>query len=121
MIMDTVWFDPNTFGAWFGTIVGGGGGTLCGLLGALCGVLSPRGKGRKIILGGMGVFVAIGLIFVVTGIVALLTGQPYAIWYPFVISGIVFSVVNGVLIPVVRKNYEVAENRKIAADSIRVG
>ena len=118
--MDTAWFDPNTFGAWFGAIVGGGGGTLGGLLGALCGVWSPQGKGRRFILGAMIFFIAIGVLFAVTGIVALLTGQPYAIWYPLLLTGIIFSVVVGSLFPVVRKNYKDAENRKIAAKSIRV-
>ncbi|QDT43851.1 hypothetical protein Pan241w_39550 [Gimesia alba] len=119
--MDAPWFDPNTFGAWFGMIVGGGGGTLCGLLGALCGILSPRGKGRKFILGGMFVFAIIGLFLFATGLFALLSGQPYGIWYPFLMSGFVFATVNGALIPVIRKNYEQAENRRIAAKSIRVG
>ena len=33
--MNEPWFEPNAFGAWFGAIVGGGGGTLVGLLGAM--------------------------------------------------------------------------------------
>ncbi|QDT26275.1 hypothetical protein Enr10x_15760 [Gimesia panareensis] len=119
--MDAPWFDPNTFGAWFGAIVGGGGGTLCGLWGALCGFLCPRGKGRKVILGGMFVFVVLGLILGGVGLYAFFSGQPYGIWYPFLLTGFVLAVVNGVLIPVIRKNYEQAENRRIAAESIRVG
>ncbi|QDT90300.1 hypothetical protein [Gimesia algae] len=119
--MDAPWFDPVTFGAWFGAIVGGGGGALCGIWGALFGILSPRGKGRKVILGGMFLFAIIGLLLIATGLFALLKGQPYGIWYPFLMAGFVFAIVNGALIPVIRKNYQQAENRRIAAESIRVG
>lgn len=119
--MDAPWFDPVTFGAWFGAIVGGGGGALCGIWGALCGILSPRGKGRKVILGGMFMFVIIGLILSGVGLFALLSGQPYGIWYPILMAGLMFAIIPGVLIPVIRKNYQEAENRRIAAESIRVG
>lgn len=118
--MDTAWFDPNTFGAWFGVIVGGGGGTLGGLLGGLSGVLSPQGKGRRFILGAMLIYIVLGVLLAATGIVALFTGQPYAIWYPFLLTGIIFSVVVGAVFPIVRNNYKAAENRKIAAKSMRV-
>jgi hypothetical protein len=117
--MNEAWFDPNTFGAWFGAIVGGGGGTLGGLLGAAAGCLAPRGKGRAAILGGMTLFVVLGVAFLAFGLVALLAGQPYGIWYPPLLCGLIFSIVVGGLIPVVRLRYRQAENRRIDAQSIR--
>ena len=72
-------------------------------------------------LGGMFMFVIIGLILSGIGLFALISGQPYGIWYPILMVGLMFSIIPGALIPVIRKNYQQAENRRIAAESIRVG
>ena len=106
----TPWFDdPNRFGAWFGGIVGGVGGGLCGLLGALTGLLAPKGKGRGFIVAGFLFFIAIGLVLLVVGFCALIARQPYAIWFPFLLSGLIFCGVMGGLLPVVLKRYREAE------------
>ena len=108
----TPWFDdPNRFGALFGAIVGGGGGTLAGLLGALTGWLAPKGKAKPLIVGGFIFFIAIGVILLFVGIWALASGQPYGIWYPFLLCGIIFTVVCGALLPVILKRYSEAEKR----------
>lgn len=119
--MDEPWFDPATFGTWFGVIVGGGVGTLCGVWGTLCGILLPRGKGRKLILGGIIMFGVLGLSLCAFGLIAIFSGQPYGICYPVLLTGVVLAVISGVLFPRIRKNYEQAENRRIAAESIRLG
>ena len=113
------WFDPITFGSWFGAIAGGVGGTLCGCLGALTGVLAPKGRGRRVILGSMYLVVGIGLVLVLFGAVALVNGQPYAIWYGPIIAGTIFAIINGVLIPVVKRRYREAEERRVDAQSLR--
>jgi hypothetical protein len=50
---------------------------------------------------------------------ALLSGQPYGIWYPMLLCGAIFTVVMGSLFPVVRHRYQEAEMRRITAESIR--
>ncbi len=117
--MATPWFDPNTFGAWFGAIGGGVGGSLCGLLGAAAGTLAPRGKGRPWILGSMAAMIGLGVLSLGFGIVALVKGQPYGIWYPAVLSGLVVTIVMGSLLPVVRWRYAEAEARRMEAESLR--
>ena len=117
--MATPWFDPNQFGALFGAIGGGVGGTLGGLLGAAAGVLAPKGKGRKLILGGMGALIGVGLISLGFGVVALVMGQPFGIWYPPSLIGLVFTIVPGALIPVIRTRYAEAEARRIEAEGLR--
>lgn len=114
------WFNPMTFGAWFGAIVGGGGGTLMGIFGAVCGsYLVPRGKARGFVIGTLSTCTVLGLISLVVGIVAFFGGQPYAIWYPFAISGLTMVIVTGCLIPVMIQRYRAVEQQKIAADAIR--
>jgi hypothetical protein len=117
--MSEPWFDPATFGALYGGIVGGGGGTVGGLLGALAGVLAPQGKGRPLVLGGMWAFVAFGLANLGLGVYALYDGQPYGIWFGLLMGGLVFTIVMGGLIPVVRLRYRQAEGRHLQAENFR--
>jgi hypothetical protein len=121
-MMAQPWFsDPNTFGALYGGIVGGVGGTLCGVLGGLAGSLAPKGKGRTWILGIWKAMIAFGGVNLLVGIAALASGQPYAIWYPFLLCGFILSVVMGALYPVLLRRYEEAEQRRIEAASFRQG
>jgi hypothetical protein len=116
------WFtDPNLFGGLYGGIVGSVGGILGGLLGAVSGRLVPQGKGRRSILGSMIGFVVFGAINLLVGLVAWWSGQPYAIWYPFASCGLIFVLVMGGLIPVMKRRYEEAESRRIDAAAIRRG
>lgn len=117
--MSEPWCDPNMFGMWYGVIGGGLGGTLCGVLGAAAGILAPRGRGRGLILGGMAFFAATGVIQAALGLFALISGQPYGIWYPMLLCGFIMAVVIGCLIPVVRMRYAQAEQRRIQAEAIR--
>ena len=48
----------------------------------------------------MGFFFGFGIVNLLAGLAALATGQPYAIWYPFVLCGFPLSVVGGALYPV---------------------
>lgn len=117
--MSEPWFDPVWFGALYGAIVGGGGGTLLGCLGALAGFLAPQGKGRTFILGGFWFFVLLGVASLAFGLYALIAGQPYAIWYAPLLCGFVMSLVSGCLIPVLQVRYAQAEQRRLESEAIR--
>jgi hypothetical protein len=113
------WFEPNEFGAWYGTIAGSGAGLLGGVVGTLAGVMGPRGIGRKWILGLMYGGVALGLLQLLFGIYALLAGQPWGIWYGPVLCGAMPTIVFGALTPVVRLRYRQAEERRVEAEGLR--
>jgi hypothetical protein len=113
------WFEPSMFGALFGGLVGGVGGTGAGILGALAGTLAPQGKGRALILGGMYMFVALGLCLAVAGLVALILGQPWYIWFFPTQTGVIFAIVPGCLIPILKRRYREAEERRLEAESLR--
>ena len=115
------WFDPIRFGALYGGIVGGGGGALIGLLGALAGWLAPQGRGRAFVLGSMYFMLAFGLLNLAFGAVAWGLGQPYGIWYGGVLCGFVFTSLSFALIPVMRKRYAEAEQRLMQAAELRAG
>ena len=115
------WFDEAQFGAWFGILVGGVGGSLCGVLGALAGTLAPQGKGRAWVLGGMRAFTMFGLLLAAFGLVALLCGQPCFIWFFPLFSGVDIALLFGLLTPVVRRRYAEAEERRLEAEALRHG
>lgn len=105
------WFDPNKFGAYYGGIGGSVVGILGGTLGAMSGYLAQKGKARSLILGGFTVFVVLGVIHLAAGLYALMSGQPYGIWYPLVLLGGIMTGLFGMLRPVVRQRYREAEMR----------
>jgi hypothetical protein len=112
--MSDPWFNPSLY-AWIpGTVFGGVGG----LWGALAGILAPQGKGKALVYG-MGLtlaFIAVGLF--VLGIVALMAGQPYGIWYGLLLPG-VLGVVSLAWFPwLVRTRYRQAEEQRMAAKDV---
>src|SRR3954468_15365559 len=111
------WFEPNTFGALFGSIVGGGGGalfgsivgggggTLCGLWGAAAGTCAQRGVGRAWVIGSAWALALAGAAIAGFGLFALASGQPFHIWFWPVQAGGLLALLMGLLTPVVRKRY----------------
>jgi hypothetical protein len=109
--MTAPWFDPNLFSWIPGTLLGVVGGTL----GAIAGMLAPHGKGRALVLGFHAGAIAVSFVLLVLGAVALLTGQPYGIWYGFGLPGLLGVVLFSALYPVIRQRYREAETRKLGA------
>jgi hypothetical protein len=119
--MSAPWFDPNEFGMWFGILAGGVGGSRAGLFGALAGTLAPQGKGRTCVLGAMGAFLGMGLVLVALGLVALVCGQPFGIWFWPVFAGADCALLFGLLTPVIRRRYAEAEERRLEGEALRRG
>jgi hypothetical protein len=103
------WFDANSW-AWLpGTLLG----VSTGIWGSLAGVLAPQGKARPLVLGlGEWLFAA-SLVLLAVGLTALVSGQPYGVWYGLCLAGLIGTVVLGPLLPVVRKRYREAEERRM--------
>ena len=119
--MTAPWFNEALFGAWFGILVGGVGGSLGGVLGAVAGTLAPQGKGRAWVIGGMRAFTAFGLLLAAFGLVALLCGQPFFIWFFPLFCGCDIALLFHLLTPVVRQRYAEAEERRLEAEALRRG
>lgn len=113
------WFNENLFGALFGAIGGSLGGILGGGWGAMVGLFAPQGKGRAWLIGTGWAIVGAGGLSLAFGLFALAAGQPYAIWYPPCLLGLVLAGVVGVLMPVVYKRYAGAEARRVQAEEFR--
>lgn len=110
--------DPmQAAGQWFGDrsagLLGGIGGALIGLWGALIGVLSSRGKARLFVVASVNVLVVIGVASLVGGVVAIATAQPYAVYFPLLLIGIILIAVFGKMRGKLSAQYEQLELKKM--------
>ncbi len=109
--MSDLWFYVNHYSWIPGTALG----VLGGLWGGLTGALAPRGRARSFVLGGLWVFLVVSAVMFSLGLIALLTGQSYEVWYGLVLGGAIGLVVFGANTPMVYRVYRAAEERKLAA------
>ena len=117
--MSEPWFEPNTFGAYFGSAIGIIGGVFGTVVGVLGGVLIPKGKGKVFVRGALVALLIVGLALLSIGLYALLDDQPYGIWYPMVLGGGVFSIVGGIQCVMIGQIFRMIERRKMEADDLR--
>ena len=106
-------------GAWWsppqGGMIGGILGGALGVLGGLVGVLCSLGRGRRLVLGALAAMAAVGSASAVAGAAALALGQPYEVWYPLLLPGVLAAVLGIALRPnAVRRFDEPRPARRIA-------
>lgn len=109
---------PGGLGWWTpqqAAMVGGIAGAATGILGAMCGMMAAMGKARRFVMWTLKGIVLLGVSVLIVGIVALVKGQPYEVWYPLVILGAIGGVVGGITYPIVRKSFLQQELRLISA------
>ena len=104
-------------GQWFGNstagLLGGLGGGLIGLWGAMIGILSSRGKARRFVLSSANALFVIGIASLVGGVAALATTQPYAVYYPLLLIGIILVAVFGKMRGSLLARYEQLELKQM--------
>ncbi len=113
------WFPPERFGALAGAFGGGGLGILCGLFGAGLSWLGPRGRGRRLLSALLAFIALAGAAALVFGLAALVAGQPYPIWYPGLLIGVLALGGAFGMRPLLRRIYEQAEHRRLEAEALR--
>ena len=114
MNMMEAWFDPNHY-AWIpGTVYG----CAAGLMGGLVGWLVPQARARQFILRAWATLWAAGVALLVAGIVALLNGQPWGVWYGLLLPGVIGTLVVGANSLVILKRYRQTEERRLAAKDL---
>ena len=104
-----------------GGLIGGGVGILGAVYGTLVGVLVPRGRGRSIVFAMHWGALALGGGFVVAGVTAVVTGQPYGVWYSLLLPGLLLTFLMGTMTPVIKLRYRQAEHRRLHAEEFRRG
>jgi hypothetical protein len=109
--MSEPWFNPNVY-AW---IPGTALGVLGGVWGSLVGILAPRGKGKRLVVGLAWLLFLGSAALLGAAATGLVTGQPYGVWYGLGLPGAIGVVVIGVNMMVMDWVYRAAEARKMAA------
>jgi hypothetical protein len=109
--MTEPWFDPNRY-AWIpGTVYG----VAVGVLGAVAGVLAHRGRARQFVVNAWIAAWTVGLALAAAGIAALVNGQPWGVWFGFLLPGVIGVAVVGGNYFVIVKRYRDIERRRFAA------
>jgi hypothetical protein len=114
------WGDVMTAeGAWWGngtaSWLGGVLGPLLGIMGAIVGTLSGMGRGRKVAIGICWFMIVFGSVCLAAGSVAVATSQPYVVYFPLLLIGVLSTVIMSSVLPSTRKRFEDAELRRMTA------
>lgn len=102
------WFSNRSAG-----LLGGISGGLLGLWGALIGVISARGRARGFVIVSANALLAIGIASLVVGVTALAMAQPFAVYYPLLLIGIILVAVMGKLRGTLSARYEQLELKRM--------
>lgn len=111
------WWTVSQAG-WVGGVVGILGALFGAVLGGL-GFLVQRNKGKAFMLGGYALMALIGILSLIAATVASVTRQPWHVLQPLLIAGFLFGFLGLMLCTVTRKQYRLAEERKLDAAQIR--
>jgi hypothetical protein len=108
------WWSPQTAG-----LLGGAGGSVVGLLGAAIGTLCSLGRARHFVFAALWALAGSGVVMLAAGGAALALGQPYEVYYPLLLLGVLDPVLALSLLPTARKRYETIELRRMQAFDAR--
>jgi len=104
------WWSNRTAG-----FVGGITGSVIGILGGVIGILAGIGIARKLCLFLLGAMVVFGAAALILGLTSLALSQPYAVYYPLLLGGILCMILPLVLFGTIKQRYEQIELRKMQA------
>ena len=104
------WWSPQQIG-----LIGGIGGLVIGCFGALLGLLASKGKARTFVLTTMKIFIALGILLTIAGFVAVVSSQPYAVWYALLLPGVILTLVFSLTLPSIQRRYDELEIRRMTS------
>lgn len=106
-------------GAWWSDrqagMLGGLAGSLLGVLGALIGILAATGRARRLVMGLLKLLIAVCAAGLLLGLAALGLGQPYGVYYPLILVGVIGVAVPAGLLRSFKKRYDELELRRMSA------
>jgi hypothetical protein len=102
---------PDSAAGW----IGGIGGSVLGCLGSLLAVLAAKGRCRGFVIWTSLTLIAMGIIAAVAGVAAVTIGQPYAVWFPLVLLGVLLLSILPFRLRQYQKGYADLEMRRMAS------
>jgi hypothetical protein len=85
----------------------------------MVGAMASRGKGKALIWGSYWLLLAAGVVMLAAGIVAIIDGQPYGVWYALLLPGVLALLVIAPLGYVAKTAYRRADEMKMRAQEFQ--
>jgi ABC-type dipeptide/oligopeptide/nickel transport system permease subunit len=104
------WWTEQTSG-----LIGGIAGVTIGTIGAVIGILAGMGVARKVCLSLLVLMFVFGIASLVLAIAAFAYSQPYAVYYPPLLMGVICLPLAAILFFPIKRGYEYRELRKMQA------
>jgi hypothetical protein len=101
------------------TLIAIGLPVLGGALVVASSILMPRGKAKGLITGLYMLLASLGGACLLFAAYAAITGESRTVIIPFLLPGIVLTVIMGIFSPAVIREYQLFEFRKLAAEIFR--
>ena len=106
-------------GAWWsdrtGNLAGGILGAMIGCTGGLIGWLSSRGRAQGFVINAARILTGIGIVSAIGGLVAVSIHQPYGVWYPLLLLGVICALVFPVCLRTCTNRYRELELRRMTS------
>jgi hypothetical protein len=90
-------------------------GGIVGCFGGLVGCLAGFGKARKFVLTTTKIFIALGMLLTIIGIVAIACGEPFFVWNIFLLPGVMLTLIFSLNFPLIQRRYDDLEIRRMAS------
>ena len=107
------WLSPQ-LGVVIGVVAGIGGAGI-GCFGALIGCLVGLGKGRRFVLATTKMFIGLGILLMIAGIIAAACHLPWPAWYSMLLMGFVLAIVFSVNLYPIKRRYDELEIRRMTS------
>jgi hypothetical protein len=115
------WWTPEQ-GGMIGAMLGAGVGVLLGGIGGgVCAPLAVRGKAKRFVFAFLGAITVMGAALLVGSVVAMAVGQPYHVWYPILLPGVLSAPLGSFMLWIMRRSYRQHDERRLAAEELRRG
>jgi hypothetical protein len=95
--------------------IGGIGGSVLGCLGSILAVLAAKGRNRGFVVWTSVTLILMGVFSVIVGIAAVAVGQPYAVWFPLLLLGVLLLAILPLRLRQYQRGYEDLELRRMAS------
>lgn len=111
------WFTEQQAGLVGGILGGVIGGVIGGGLGGSTRWLVKKGW-RRLTMTLYGLSLCLGLALLGIGTVAIYLKQPYHVWYPFLLTGVIVSGITSAFVPMIRMLFAQEELRKMQSEDL---
>ena len=95
--------------------IGGFGGAFLGCFASFIGWLAARGRAPGFVLGSLKVLIVFGAAATVAGLTAAAIGQPYGVWYPLLLMGVLSVVIFPLQLRSFRQRFHEMELRRMSS------